>query len=277
MSDVLAPIGEADAVLTIRIDTRDPVELQDFTASLQAFEAQFRRHYEHTHPDTDAAEATLVVKTVRSGSIIVDVIAVLAPIIGDVERIKTIIDYVDMIREKIGPWLKPGGRNPEASVKDLQSFHRAVASIAKDTNGSLDLKARFVSKNGSGDEVRSEFALSSQEARMVQQNIAAEQIERQAPSQSEFKQVVMTLHQASLDEARTGKAAGEKGIIETIGEKPLKLVYASDLAGQRIKSEIRDDGNPLRKAFVVDVNVETVRGAPHAYRITQVHSVDPFE
>ncbi len=68
--------------------------------------------------------------------------------------------------------------------------------------------------------------------------------------------------------------AGEKGIIETISDKPLKIVYASELAGQRIKSELREDDNPLKKAFLVDVNVETVRGAPHAYRILHVHSVE---
>ena len=87
----------------------------------------------------------------------------------------------------------------------------------------------------------------------------------------------MSLHQASLDEAKAGKSSGEKGIIETISDRPLKLVYASDLAGQYIKSEVRNDSNPLKKAFVVDVNVEMARGSPHAYRITQVHSVEPIE
>ncbi|MCA0423740.1 MAG: hypothetical protein LCH61_10505 [Proteobacteria bacterium] len=277
MSNVLAPIGEADAVLTIRIDTHDPVELQDFTASLQAFEAQFRREYERAHPNRDETETKLVIKTVRSGSIIVDLIAVLAPIISDMERLTTIIDYVDMIREKIGPWLVPGGRNPDASTKELQSFHRVVAAVAKDTSGSLDLKARYLRRDGSGEEVRSEFAIRTQEARVVQSNIEAEQVERKTLEQTDYRQVIMTLHQASLDEAKAGKAAGEKGVIESISEKPLKLVYASDLAAQRIKAEIRNDDNPLRKAFVVDVNVEKVRGKPHAYRITHVHSIDPLD
>ncbi|KRE18211.1 hypothetical protein ASE63_03325 [Bosea sp. Root381] len=277
MSDVLAAIGDADAILTIRIDTNDPVELRDFIESLQTFEEQFRRHYERTHAETDDEEAKLIVKTVRSGSIIVDVVAVLAPIVSDMERVKTIVDFVDMVRAKISPWLAPGGRNPDASLKDLQGFYRAVTAIAKDPSGSLEMKARYVRRDGSGEEVRSEFAVSTHQARIVRDNIAAEQIERQAPSQSEYKQVVMSLHQASLDAARAGRAAGEKGIIGTISERPLKLVYASELAGQRIKSELREDDNPLKKAFVVDVNVETVRGSPHAYRITNVYSVDPVD
>ena len=74
-------------------------------------------------------------------------------------------------------------RNPDATAKELQGFHKALTAIAKDTNGAMDLKARFIKKDGSGDEVRSEFSLKTSDARIIQSNIRAEQIERQSPTQ----------------------------------------------------------------------------------------------
>lgn len=274
MSDIAAIAHDSNAILTIAIDTRQPLDLDDFAQGLAAWRADYGRFYTRQFPDHADGEARLLVKDVRSGSILVDVIPVLAPFVSDLESIKTVIDYVDAVRTKVLPWFSKGGRNPEATTADLKSFHKALEGIAKDNNGSLTLKARFIGKDGQGEEVRSEFAISSEQARMVQANIQAERIERQAADQDPLQQVVMYLHQASLDEPKAGKSAGEKGIIESISDKPLKLVYASELAGQRIKSELREDDNPLKKAFVVDVNVETVRGTPHAYRVTHVHSVE---
>lgn len=273
---IVAPaiVDPPHAVLTIAIDTRQPVDLDDFAMGLAAWQADYGRFYARQFPDHGDGEARLLIKNVRSGSILVDVIPVLAPLVGGLEHVKTIVEYVDTVRTKVLPWFKKDGRNPAASAADLNGFHRALAAIAKDSGGSLELKARYVRKDGAGDEVQSEFAISSEQARTVQANIEAERIERQAPGQDTFQQVVMYLHQASLDAPKAGKSAGEKGVIESISDKPLKLVYASELAGQRIKSELREDDNPLKKAFLVDVNVETVRGQPHAYRVTHVHSVE---
>jgi hypothetical protein len=273
MTDSFAP-RDPDAILTIALETKAPMDLEDFALGLTAWQSDYGRFYAKAFPDHAQGEARLLVKQVRSGSILIDLLPVLAPIISDLEQIKTIVEYVEAVRKKVSPWLKKDGRNPDASISELTDFHRVLAGIAKDNRGSLELKARYVRKNGDDEEVRSELVISSDQARTIQANIEAERIERKAPEQKFFEQVVMYLHQASLDEARAGKSAGEKGVIESISERPLKLVYASDLAGQRIKSVLREDDNPLKKAFVIDVNVETVRGVPQAYRVTHVHSVE---
>lgn len=84
----------------------------------------------------------------------------------------------------------------------------------------------------------------------------------------------MRLHQTSAEGLKIDKRTSEKGIVERIGPTPRTLVYASDLAGQRIKAEIlQADGNPFQKGFIVDLDVETVNGAPRLYRIVEVHDV----
>ncbi|WP_407050764.1 hypothetical protein [Methyloraptor flagellatus] len=196
---------------------------------------------------------------------------------SDIQQVKQIVEYVEFFKSRIEPWLTPGGRNPELSNKDINSFHDALKAIVKDTSGgNLDLKARLIHKTGK-EEIRSEFSVTSDQARIIDVNITKEKIERRISDQEIHKQVFMTLHQASLDEARAGKSAGEKGIIATISDRPLRLVYASDLAGQLIKSELRGTTNPLKKAFLIDVNVEYINGTPHAYRVLNVHSIEEIE
>jgi hypothetical protein len=59
-----------------------------------------------------------------------------------------------------------------------------------------------------------------------------------------------------------GKRTGERVAIEEISPRDLPLIYASDLAEQRIKHEVREaDDNVYKKGFIVDVNVQLVGGA----------------
>jgi len=63
-------------------------------------------------------------------------------------------------------------------------------------------------------------------------------------------------------------------MVEAISDRELPLVYASDLAEQRMKHEITEaDENIFKKGFMVDVNVETKGGRPVAYRVTNLHQV----
>lgn len=51
-------------------------------------------------------------------------------------------------------------------------------------------------------------------------------------------------------------------------------MYASDLAKERIKHEVREaDDNIFKKGFVVDVIVVSRNNRPVAYKIVQVYEV----
>jgi hypothetical protein len=62
--------------------------------------------------------------------------------------------------------------------------------------------------------------------------------------------------------------------IDEIPDRPLALVYGSELAEERIKHEICDaDENVYKKRFVVDANVKSLGGRPVAYAVTNLHQV----
>ena len=61
---------------------------------------------------------------------------------------------------------------------------------------------------------------------------------------------------------------GDKGVIERISRKPVKVLFPSET----IKAELLDtEVNPFRLLFVVDVEVETVGDVVAAYKILSVH------
>jgi hypothetical protein len=71
-----------------------------------------------------------------------------------------------------------------------------------------------------------------------------------------------------------GKPSGEMVKIDEISDRPLALVYGSELAEERIKHEICDaDENVYKKRFVVDANVKSMGGRPVAYAVTNLHQV----
>jgi hypothetical protein len=65
-----------------------------------------------------------------------------------------------------------------------------------------------------------------------------------------------------------GPATGEKAVIESISERPIKVVFDTrDLREEMLYG----NENPLKEAFVVDVEVQTVRGKIAAYKVLQLH------
>jgi hypothetical protein len=84
----------------------------------------------------------------------------------------------------------------------------------------------------------------------------------------------MVFTQSNIKDTATGKRTGERVKIGDISPRDMPLIYASDLAEQRIKHEVREaDENVYKKRFVVDVNVQLVNDKPAAYRVTDVHQV----
>ncbi len=86
--------------------------------------------------------------------------------------------------------------------------------------------------------------------------------------------MLMVFTQSNVKDVATGKRTGERVLIEDISQRDLPLIYASELAEQRIKHEVRDaDENVYKKGFIVDVNVQLAGGRPAGYRVTNLHQV----
>lgn len=122
--------------------------------------------------------------------------------------------------------------------------------------------------------VRAVFKFQSKEAQRAVEKIESHRLLLEKQSGADQPRVLMVFHQANVRTTPVGRRTGERVRIEEISRKDLPLIYASQIAEERIKSEIREaDDNLFRKGFVVDVNVAAIDGRPVAYRVTNVHQV----
>lgn len=272
--EIPQPHLSADAArIEIIIANHDPLELTDFTSSLTAMAREHEARLKSANPKVDVDETRLLIVDIRRGSVVLELLPVLAPIITTAEVTNTAIAFVQHLGRAFSILRKPGGRLEDPTVTQLKNMSDAVQVIANDSEGQLKISAKY--KNG---DVIQEFIVTKSDAEKISQNSIEQRREIEKRESAELKKVLMRLHQTSAENLKVDKRTSEKGIIERVDGIPRTLVYASDLAGQRIKSEIlQADGNPFQKGFIVDADIETVNGKPRLYRIVEVHQIIDLE
>ena len=260
--------GEGARVV-VEYHNSQPIDLLEFSASLEALAREHQSHMNTSRPGIDVDETRLLIVDVRKGSIILELTAALAPIISTMEVTNTAVSFIEHFKKFGLPLSSKNGRAPDANTQQLKNFGDTVQAIAADRDGQFILAARH-----SDGEILQEFKVESLGARNMVENAQAQRREIEDRSSSALKRVLMRLHQSSVADPKVGKRTSEKGVIERIDTTPRTLVYVSDLVGQRIKAQIlQPDGNPYAKGFIVDVDVETVGGRPKVYRILDVHEI----
>jgi len=108
----------------------------------------------------------------------------------------------------------------------------------------------------------------------ARESIESHKKEIDAVSAADYQRVLMWFKRSDKDDAALGVRSGERVVIEKISEQDRPLIYASNLAEERIKDVMRNtDENIYHKGFVVDVNVQMKGGKPVAYAIAHVHQI----
>lgn len=221
------------------------------------------------------------VKEVRAGCVEADLIAVVAPVIasGSLPGIIDIIDkgqilhkFVADLRDRVSQYFTPGGRDETATRSDLADFHKTVGAIVADPAAAVRIEAaEFVDGER---QITSRFRFTAEEARVAQKQIADHRAELDGTTATDYTRVLLQFVRPSVETGKPGRKTGERGIITKIHPRALPILYASDMAEQRIRSEFLEEGNVFKRLFDVDVNVElSAAKKPKAFRIVHVHSV----
>jgi hypothetical protein len=265
--------------IRLKMDIDEPVEIGDFVSAFLAISAQFDRFSSQQHPKSSGG-ARLFVREVRVGCIEADlvpyatgVLKLAGGILAAMVAANTVHDFV----EKWGGTLKRlGGRKGErlegASKAELQTVMQQVAAVASVPGSKLEISA--ITSSAGSEEVTVFRAISSSEAQIVTDNAEEQRRELQQTTDADHSRVLMRFTHTDTRKGKIGKRTVEQACIEAVSPKELPVIYASDLAEQRIRHEIvSENENVYWKGFVVDVNVEFSRGKPAAYRVTHVHQV----
>lgn len=257
------------AHLVIEIQNKNPVELPDLTLSLLALARQYQRFVSRLEGRSTKDEARLVVKEVRSGSIIIDLIpadlaayiTVAAPVLAEaaehVDKAKKIIDFAKYLKSNFQDLL--GGRpKDDAAAKDLKELSTILDATAKDPGGSLFIKAE------TGSTVHVTVNHTSLEANAIQNRVVKELERRREPEHESYENVVMQWHTASRKAGKTS----DKAVIEAISDKALP-VYIEDTEDR--ENMLAGKTNPFLVGFVVDVDLIVLQGVLRGYKVTKLH------
>jgi hypothetical protein len=127
--------------------------------------------------------------------------------------------------------------------------------------------------------VRAVFQFSSDDAREAERQLEAHRQDLEKKGDADHERVLLQFVRPSAEFGKPGKKGGERGIIESLHPKAHPILYASEMAEQRIRHELMEVDHVFRRLFDVDVKVElNATGKPVAYRITDFHiSFDPTD
>jgi hypothetical protein len=260
--------------IVLNLKTKNPIELTDFVSAFTSISNQYEKFIRAHYPDM-SSDANFFVREVRAGSIEAELIPWalqgLSAVVNVIEQVEIVVKFVQNYGGAPSPYLS-GSKSPEVTRSDLKDFMGAVSAIANDPNGHATLRA--VAFEDGKKKIKAAISFDTSEARQAQRQIEDQQVMIEAKESADHQRVLMVFTQSNIKDATMGKRTGERVRVEEISPRDLPLIYASDLAEQRIKHEVREaDDNVYKKGFVVDVNVQLVNGKPAAYRITNVHQV----
>ena len=256
--------------LSLRLDLKDPIEIADFVDLFASVASQLERHIKREYPDFKS-DAKIYIKEIREGSIIAEIIALGGSLIEHMDKALIVLGFASLFSRRVRNYLT-GGRDETASKRDVSDFLDTVKAIAKDSDGKSTLETA-VFKDGILERTVA-LVFTGKEAREAVSALERHKSELDAKESADRQRVLMYFKRSDIGSAELGKRSGERVIIEDVSNKDYPLIYASPLAEQRIKDEIRHaSDNVFKKGFVVDVNIQKMMGKVVAYAITNVHQI----
>jgi hypothetical protein len=246
----------------------------DLVGAFAAVGHQFESYAAREYPKMQG-QARLLVKEIRKGSIVLDLIPYIPALIATMDAVLVVDNFVTRYRMLLDAFLG-GHPPPTVSKTDAKDYLNTVRLVARDKNGSATISSAVFKQDTT--ETHIEFHFTTAQAKGAQELLEQRVIENEKPIFEHLENVLMVFWQSNLKDAEVGsKSTGEKVIIEAAHPKPLALVYATDLARERIKHETEQgEGNLYHLGFYVDCYVERFQGKPVAYRVSNVRNIIPL-
>ncbi len=263
-------MNEGQAYITITLDLRDPIEINDFAAMFAGVGAQFEAYLKRHHPDLKG-NARLYVREVRHGSVVADLFPNIPDLIGIMDGALIVMGFGALFSKRIRKLIS-GQFIEDGSKSDIKEIGETIRAVSNDNGGKMTIESVTYDKNEKNTKL--EIVFDASEGRKAVETLNEQKKALDAIEHVDFSRVLMVFERSRKSGADVGKSTGELVVIPEISDKPKALVYASAGAEQIIKTEIRDaPDNVYKKGFVVDANVRKSGTRVVAYAVTHVHQV----
>ena len=253
-------------ILRIHIENSQPVEVADFTKTMNAFGALFASFAQKNGKSKEEANAKLYVSKIIEGSIDIHLVELATMgIIPFVENSNLILDFAKHIKSIYDYYVKGASFKPELTPADLRNVHDMVSVPANDRNGVMSVQ---VIRGNVDSILYSGCTFNYIEGNGIQNKSDYEggyAIWGIADDGDVYKKQLMAIYQV-----RKGEGVGNKAIIDAISSKALALLFDSKVLEDEI---LRSDINPIKSAYYVDVMILTAQGRPAAYKVMALHDI----
>lgn len=236
-----------ESFIRVHIETHEPIELSQFVQGLAALESNFS-DYAKKRNDT---QTTLLVKEVKEGSIIVDLICCIASS-PTLPFFDLVADYIPYVKDMIG-YIRSKclDKITKKEVADLAS----IGTLAKSAEDKISIQSVNGNIFNGSVTINQNFGVE-----------ALDMLKKYAPSNTNNEQIYTNqmLYFVSL----TTKPRGHRGKIDNLSKRALNVVFDTEEIQNQF---IHGEENPFEKTHLVDVVLITKEDKPFAYKVMKYH------
>lgn len=252
--------------VVIELKNGRPVELLDFANSMVAFGRQYAHYLEEAGSEGAVPDAKLYIREIRQGSIIATLGALAPVVVPMFDQINVVWNFAEDFAGMVSWLLKRDGDRPQFDKETLQNISKFVKPVAEDRSAQLNIGS--LQNHG---EIHLHLSIDSPQANAVQ-NAVNRELEAMKVSVAGLKSAV-ALHWEQASNTQKSRP-GDKARIDSLYDGPVKVKFEDE---NLKRAMLLDDGNPFKKAFIVDVFVESVGPRPVLYKVLALHDVVDME
>lgn len=247
--------------LRYEIKNRKPVPAEVYAAGLEAMADEFEQFMSMHQSKAERGTCRLAIGSVRNGSIVSDLMPIVAGTIPLLDGIKGVSDFAGYLKALID-WMISGGERP--AVADEEKTLKNVSNIVKPTVH--DEGAQMNIGHISGGTFNISVSLSEPQARGVMgfAKTRLGEIKKILPG-TEYENVLFYWDRASK---KLSGNSGDKGRIDDLADHAVSVRFADESIKQKMAL---DTEYLFKKAYLVDVIVQTMNGGRAAlYTISRL-------
>ncbi len=268
----------SELFLRVDIQNKESVDLNVLSSSLNALASQYDIFLkkEAKGEYSKKEQRRLLVKEIKKGSIIIDLVGVVTPLLTEMN---SICEFGIYLKNTFDFFLNKGEKKHEYDKKDCQNIRNITDITARDNNGATTNFNVYGNNNTVHLNV---YTYNNTEANAIQ--ATTERFEKEVLEHEEqaiFEKELMYWEEASFNSRKEKEFQnGGKIVIEKFDKRPKKVIFLSEEG--KLKCTTRNTKFPNQEwqnlLYHVDVEVVKIQDVIKEYKILKVHDdVDTFE
>ena len=250
------------------IEYNEPIELGEFTKSLNGFSNQYKKFVNDTYGSEQPVNPKLHIEKIKEGSIITTLVEyseLAIPFLGEVntmvefgKHLKELYSYFSLKKEK--------PKETEVPTFDINTLQNISDILKPGTNLGNTIKIEVTGENNNT-QVLVLDANDNKSSEIVK-TISKNKKKLKEPKTNIYTKQLFYFDQARKD---INSKVGNYGVIESLHNSKLRVIFEDDKKDK--KKMLKGDGNPLKCMYIVDVEMQVAKGEPKVYKILKLHEI----